>query len=64
MAPMPVPPTVTVGNCCERVMLNLRLLLENALRRDAHVVVVGERLADQILQLRLAIDLRPLFIAE
>ena len=53
-----------MGNSWERVILDLRLLLEYALRGDAHVVVVGERRADEILQLGLAKDLGPVLIAE
>src|SRR4029077_18829141 len=42
----------------------LRLLFKHPLSRDPHVVVVTERHADQILQLRLPKHLRPLLIAQ
>ena len=61
---MPVPPTVRVGNSCDRVILYLGLLLKDALCCDAHIVVVGERFANKLLQLRLAENRRPLLIAE
>jgi hypothetical protein len=44
--------------------LYLRLLFENALGRDAQVVVVGESLADEVLQFRFAINGCPLLVAE
>ncbi len=44
--------------------LYLRLLFQDALRRNPEIVIVAERLAYQFLQLRFAKHLRPLFIAE
>jgi hypothetical protein len=44
--------------------LDLRLLLEDALRGDAYVVIVSERFADEVLEFGLAKDLRPLLIAK
>ena len=44
--------------------LHLCLLLQDALSRDAEIVIVGERLTNQILQLRLVEHLGPLLIAE
>ena len=44
--------------------LNLRLLLKYSPRRDANVVVVFERGANQILQLGFAKDFRPLLVGD
>ena len=61
---MPVPPTVTTGELLRARDADLRLLLKDVLRGDAHIVVVGESLADQVLQLGFVVDRGPLLIAE
>ena len=61
---MPVPPTVIARKLLRARNFDLGLLLEDSFGGNADVVIVGERLADQFLKLRLAIDSSPLFIAK